>query len=101
MVESIYFLKPAWCGTHFAGLWPEQGLQPVTGATALRRWFVTYLFINEIRALKLGSRFFGGSVEKWAGAGSGAGFERLGVGVARFIWSHLYTGGLGCLAGSR
>ena len=41
MVESIYFLKPAWCGTHFAGLWPEQGLQPVTGATALRRWSVT------------------------------------------------------------
>jgi hypothetical protein len=40
MVESIYFLKPAWCGNHFAGLWPEQGLQPVTGATALRRWFV-------------------------------------------------------------
>src|SRR5580700_3635746 len=41
MVESIYFLKPAWCGTHFAGLWPEQGFQPVTRATALRRWFVT------------------------------------------------------------
>jgi hypothetical protein len=41
MVESIYFLKPAWCGTHFAGLRPEQGLQPVTKATALRRWFVT------------------------------------------------------------
>jgi len=43
MVESIYFLKPAWCGTHFAGLWPEQGLQPVTRATAFRRWFVTWL----------------------------------------------------------
>src|SRR5665213_675822 len=43
MVESIYFLKPAWCGTHLAGLWPEQGLQPVTRATALRRWFVTPL----------------------------------------------------------
>ncbi len=41
MVESIYFLKPAWCGTHFAGLWPEQGFQPVIRATALRRWFVT------------------------------------------------------------
>jgi len=38
MVKPIYFLKPAWCGTHFAGLWPEQGLQPVTRATALRRW---------------------------------------------------------------
>jgi hypothetical protein len=45
MVESIYFLKPAWCGTHFAGLWPEQGLQPVTRATALRRWFVTFALI--------------------------------------------------------
>ena len=42
MVESIYFLKPAWCGAHFAGLWPEQGFQPVTRATALRRWFVTF-----------------------------------------------------------
>src|ERR1700692_4329508 len=41
MVESIYVLKPAWCGAHFAGLWPEQGFQPVTRATALRRWFVT------------------------------------------------------------
>src|SRR5271165_3577589 len=38
MVESIYFLKPAWCGIHPAGLWPEQGLQPVTRATAFRRW---------------------------------------------------------------
>src|ERR1700735_856021 len=45
MVESIYFLKPAWCGTHFAGLRPEQGLQPVTRATALRRWFVTRLHV--------------------------------------------------------
>ena len=41
MVESIYFLKPAWCGNHPAGLWPEQGLQPVTTATAFRRWFLT------------------------------------------------------------
>jgi len=29
-------LKPAWCGIHLAGLWPEQGLQPVTGATAFQ-----------------------------------------------------------------
>jgi hypothetical protein len=36
MVESIYFLKPGWCGAHLAGLWPEQGLQPVTIATALQ-----------------------------------------------------------------
>jgi 2-keto-4-pentenoate hydratase/2-oxohepta-3-ene-1,7-dioic acid hydratase in catechol pathway len=36
MVKSIYFLKPAWCGIHLAGLWPEQGLQPVTRATALQ-----------------------------------------------------------------
>ena len=26
MVEAIYFLKPAWCGIHLAGLWPEIGL---------------------------------------------------------------------------
>src|ERR1700730_4931134 len=26
MVKSIYFLKPAWCGTHLAGLGPESGL---------------------------------------------------------------------------
>src|SRR5580693_2339636 len=39
MVESIYFLKPAWCGTHLAGLWPEQDFQSVTVATAFRRWF--------------------------------------------------------------
>src|SRR5580700_8610725 len=36
MVESIYFLKPAWCGTPCAGLWPEQGLQPVRKAFAFR-----------------------------------------------------------------
>ena len=29
-------MKPAWCGIHLAGLWPEQGLQPVTGATAFQ-----------------------------------------------------------------
>ena len=26
MVKAIYFLKPAWCGNHLAGLWPEAGL---------------------------------------------------------------------------
>ena len=31
----------------FAGLWPEQGLQPVTRATALRRWFVTLFYQRE------------------------------------------------------
>jgi len=36
MVESIYFLKPAWCGTHPAGLWPEQDLHSVTPATAFQ-----------------------------------------------------------------
>ncbi len=41
MVESIYFLKPAWCGTHPAGLWPEQDLQSVTQPPPSRRWFVT------------------------------------------------------------
>jgi len=48
MVESIYFLKPAWCGTHLAGLWPEQGLQPVTRATALRRWISLFAWDFEI-----------------------------------------------------
>jgi hypothetical protein len=41
MVKSIYFLKPAWCGIHPAGLWPEQDFQSVTRAAALRRWFLT------------------------------------------------------------
>jgi hypothetical protein len=36
MVESIYFLQPAWCGTHPAGLWPEQDFQSVTRATAFQ-----------------------------------------------------------------
>ncbi len=36
MVKAIYFLKPAWCGKHFAGLWPEKDLQSVTGATAFQ-----------------------------------------------------------------
>jgi hypothetical protein len=49
MVESIYFLKPAWCGTPCAGLWPEQGLQPVRKAFAFRRWFVT---CNKLSALQ-------------------------------------------------
>ena len=34
-------MKPAWRGDHPAGLWPEQGFQPVTRAIAFRRWFVT------------------------------------------------------------
>ena len=29
MVKSIYFLKPAWCGTHLAGLRPEQDFSPL------------------------------------------------------------------------
>ena len=36
MVESIYFLQPAWCGIHPAGLWPEQDFQSVTRATAFQ-----------------------------------------------------------------
>ena len=47
MVKSIYFLKPAWCGIHSAGLWPEQGLQPVIRATAFRRWFSLLSWVNE------------------------------------------------------
>src|SRR3984957_2122477 len=61
MVESIYFLKPAWCGNHFAGLWPEQGLQPVTGATALRRWFSLHPgieIISVVLAVKNAKRAF-------------------------------------------
>jgi ABC-type antimicrobial peptide transport system permease subunit len=45
MVKSIYFLKPAWCGTHFAGLWPEQGFQPVTSATAFQAVGFTFAVI--------------------------------------------------------
>ena len=36
MVKAIYFLKPAWCGRHFAGLRPEWDLQSVNGATAFQ-----------------------------------------------------------------
>ena len=36
MVKAIYFLKPAWCGNHVAGLWPEQGLQPVNKSHRLQ-----------------------------------------------------------------
>jgi hypothetical protein len=43
MVKSIYFLKPAWCGIHPAGLGPDQDLQSVRRATAFRRWFLTFL----------------------------------------------------------
>src|ERR1700683_3884975 len=46
MVESIYFLKPAWCGAHRAGLWPEQDFQSVTVATAFRRWFSLAFFVS-------------------------------------------------------
>ena len=54
MVESIYFLKPAWCGDHLAGLWPEQGFQPVTRAIAFRRWFVT---LKSSKPCKMGTDF--------------------------------------------
>jgi hypothetical protein len=46
MVKSFYFLKPAWCGIHLAGLWPEQGLQPVTRATALQAVVFTWQAIR-------------------------------------------------------
>ena len=36
MVKAIHFLKPAWCGKHSAGLWPEQDLHSVTKATAFQ-----------------------------------------------------------------
>ena len=44
LVWITKYRRPALTGEiarHFAGLRPEQGLQPVTRATALRRWFVT------------------------------------------------------------
>lgn len=40
-------MKPAWCGNHLAGLWPEQGLQPVIKATAFRRWASLFLETKE------------------------------------------------------
>jgi hypothetical protein len=55
MVESIYFLKPAWCGIHFTGLWPEQGLQPVTRATAFEA--VVCHFCEEIGFARARFRF--------------------------------------------
>src|SRR5712692_4554196 len=54
MVESIYFLKPAWCGSHPAGLWPEQGLQPVTRSHRLQA-VVCHSFSS---ANKLNLRYF-------------------------------------------
>jgi hypothetical protein len=48
MVESVYFLKPAWCGAHLAGLWPEQGLQPVTRATAFEAVVSHFGVLGEI-----------------------------------------------------
>ena len=53
MVESIYFLKPAWCGIHPAGLWPEQGLQPVTTATAFEA--VDFTFEDQLQTFSRGS----------------------------------------------
>jgi len=72
MVESIYFLKPAWCGAHRAGLWPEQDFQSVTVATAFRRWFslgVTTSWLN-LRASPLTQ----------AGSSRGEGCEMFGRG---------------------
>ena len=55
MVESIYFLKPAWCGTHLAGLWPEKGLQPVILATAFQAvvWRLAICTIKLARSISL------------------------------------------------
>ena len=49
MVESIYFLKPAWCGDHRAGLWPEQDLQSVIVATAFQAVVFTCVFGGLLR----------------------------------------------------
>jgi len=64
MVETIYFLKPAWCRTHRAGLRPEYDFQSVIVATAFRRWFVTHEaeeIVEEL--LGLGKHPFGGGHE--------------------------------------
>jgi hypothetical protein len=50
MVKSVYFLKPTCCGTHFAGLWAEQGFQPVTRATAFQAVGFTFPADKSIRA---------------------------------------------------
>ena len=63
MVEAIYFLKPAWCGTHHAGLWPEQDFQSVTKATAFRRWFLT---LNQLQRALPTSHCIGLCRPNWA-----------------------------------
>jgi hypothetical protein len=50
MVDSIYFLKPAWCQIHLFGLRPEQGLEPVPNATALQAVIFTQFEIGVVRA---------------------------------------------------
>jgi len=52
MVESIYFLKPAWCGSHPAGLWPEKGLQPVTRSHRLQA-VVCHSFAAEFEGTRI------------------------------------------------
>ena len=54
MVEAIYFLKPAWCGNHPAGLRPEEDLQSVIGATAFQA-LVCHLSGIRTYTLKAGS----------------------------------------------
>jgi len=58
MVESIYFLKPAWCGSHLAGLWPEQGLQPVTWSHRLQAVVCHSCVANNPRMITLASVSF-------------------------------------------
>ena len=41
MVEAIYFLKPAWCGMHCAGLWPDRAYSPLPEPPPSRRWLFT------------------------------------------------------------
>jgi hypothetical protein len=49
MVESIYFLKPAWRGAHCAGLRPEQDLKSVTTATAFQAVVFTFRLPVKLR----------------------------------------------------
>ncbi len=79
MVKPIYFLKPAWCGKTFAGLRPEQGLQPVTRATALRRWFVTLPEIALLGDAVIVNRTYALDAHRFRGVGDSR-FRVLGDG---------------------
>jgi hypothetical protein len=57
MVEAIYFLKPAWCGNHRAGLWPEIGLTARYCSHRLQAVVFTFRF-NRRTSKSRGKLFF-------------------------------------------